>query len=168
VDEVLLAGIQLREAGIPPTTVSGLRAVVRPDRQGAGLSATIMRAMRATASRHGFSELLAPVRPLFKDRYPLIPMDRYVTWTRTDDGLPFDPFLRVHVRLGATLMKVAPESMVIEGSVREWEGWTGMAFPESGSYLVPGALDQVAIDLDRNVGRYVEPNVWMLHPLRPA
>ena len=45
----------------------------------------------------------------------------------------------------------------------EWEQWTGMAFPESGSYVVEGALVPVEIDRTRDVGSYVEPNVWMRH-----
>jgi hypothetical protein len=38
-----------------------------------------------------------------------------------------------------------------------------MAFPESGSYVVEGALVPVEIDRTRDVGSYVEPNVWMRH-----
>jgi hypothetical protein len=38
-----------------------------------------------------------------------------------------------------------------------------MAFPESGDYIVPGALVPVQIDRERDLGHYVEPNVWMRH-----
>ena len=55
--------------------------------------------------------------------------------------------------------------MVITGTVSEWEGWTGMRLPESGDYVVPGALVPVAIDVERDVGTYTEPNVWMSHPV---
>ena len=53
--------------------------------------------------------------------------------------------------------------MVISGTVAEWEEWTGMAFPESGDYVVPSALVPVQIDRERDEGRYIEPNVWMRH-----
>jgi hypothetical protein len=56
--------------------------------------------------------------------------------------------------------------MVITGTVAEWEAWTTMRFPQSGRYTVPGALAPITIDRGRNVGRYVEPNVWMRHPVR--
>jgi hypothetical protein len=36
--------------------------------------------------------------------------------------------------------------MVISGTVAQWEHWTGMAFPETGRYVVPEALDLVDID----------------------
>jgi hypothetical protein len=48
--------------------------------------------------------------------------------------------------------------------VADWEEWTEMTFPESGAYVVPGALVPVEIDRERNEGVYVEPNVWMVHP----
>ncbi len=53
--------------------------------------------------------------------------------------------------------------MRISGSVTDWEGWTGMRFPDTGSYVVPGALVPVEIDRERDEGVYVEPNVWMHH-----
>jgi hypothetical protein len=47
-----------------------------------------------------------------------------------------------------------------------------MAFPETGPYVIPEALVPVEIDRERDLGRYVEPNVWVRHPLgeppRPA
>jgi hypothetical protein len=55
--------------------------------------------------------------------------------------------------------------MVVSGTAAEWEDWTAMSFPESGRYIVPGALVPVTIDRRRNLGRYVEPNVWMRHPV---
>jgi hypothetical protein len=82
-----------------------------------------------------------------------------------DDGLPLDPWLRVHRRLGARFLEVAPESMVIAGTISEWEEWTGMGFPESGAYVVQGALQPVEMDLERDLGVYREPNVWMRHPV---
>jgi len=32
-------------------------------------------------------------------------------------------------------------------------------------HVVPDALVPVAIDWERDEGRYVEPNVWMCHPV---
>lgn len=43
------------------------------------------------------------------------------------------------------------------------EAWTGLRFPESGAYVVPGALTPVTIDREADRGEYVEPNVWMRH-----
>ncbi len=91
-------------------------------------------------------------------------MDRYITW-KTGNGQPFDAWLRVHEQAGAKIIKVCHRSMVIRGNRAEWEGWTSMKFPESGKYVIPGALNPIEMDLEKDRGRYVEPNVWMIHEL---
>jgi hypothetical protein len=53
--------------------------------------------------------------------------------------------------------------MIVTGTVAEWQGWAGMAFPQTGRYVVPGALDLVEIDTERDHGSYVETNLWMRH-----
>ena len=144
-----------------PDVLSAMIAVVDRRRHGEGLSRLLLEAMRDLARDAGFSSLIASVRPTWKERYPLIAMERYAWWTRSD-GLPFDPWLRVHARLGAELLEVCPASMTVDGLSTEWEGWTGMAFPEDCDYVVPGALVPVVFCDGR--GTYVEPNVWMRHP----
>jgi GNAT superfamily N-acetyltransferase len=161
-----VAGVLRRafDEGGEPTTLSALVAVVGPRFQGRGLSRLIIEGMRAVAVRHGLGALVAPVRPTLKARYPLTPVERYLTWRR-DDGELFDPWLRVHERLGAVILGVCPGSLVVTGAIEEWEEWTGMAFPETGAYVVEGALVPVQIDRERDLGRYIEPNVWMRHPV---
>jgi GNAT superfamily N-acetyltransferase len=147
-----------------PTLVSAIQVLVDPALHGHGLSSLMLGEMRRIAATAGYGDLVAPVRPNLKSVYPLTPMERYVKWT-TADGLPFDPWMRVHARSGATITNVCPQSMVISGSVEDWEGWTGLRFPESGRYAVPGALQPVELDLEADTGVYVEPNVWMHHSL---
>jgi hypothetical protein len=130
--------------------------------QGRGLSATALAAMLSIARDHGLGALVAPVRPSWKERYPLTPIERYAGWRRTD-GLLLDPWMRVHERLGADVLKPEPQSLRITGTVADWESWTEMAFPDSGEYVFPQGLATVAIDRERDVGRYWEPNVWMRH-----
>jgi GNAT superfamily N-acetyltransferase len=139
-----------------------LIVAVARSRQGQGVSREGLRAMLAIARRHGLTALIAPVRPNWKDRYPLTPIERYASWRRAD-GLLFDPWMRVHERLGAEILKPEPQSLRITGSVAEWEEWTEMAFPESDDYVFPGGLTTVAIDREADVGRYWEPNMWMRH-----
>ncbi|HXQ35312.1 MAG TPA: hypothetical protein VN843_14945, partial [Anaerolineales bacterium] len=110
----------------------------------------------------GFKHLIVPVRPNEKSKYPLIGMDDYMTW-KTEQGLPFDAWLRVHARLGGEIIKVCHESKVIRGTRAEWEEWTKMKLPQSGQHIVPGALNPVELNLEKDIGIYVEPNVWMAH-----
>jgi GNAT superfamily N-acetyltransferase len=132
--------------------------------QGRGLSALALEAMSEIARRHGLTALIAPVRPSWKVRYPFVPVERYAGWRRAD-GLLFDPWMRVHERLGATVLKAEPESLRITGTVADWEEWTEMAFPESGEFWFPGGLAPVTIDREQDRGSYWEPNVWMRHAL---
>ena len=57
--------------------------------------------------------------------------------------------------------------MTVSGTVAEWEEWAGIALPETGSYVVPGALAPIVMDRERTKAVYVEPNVWMVHS-RPS
>ena len=144
------------------TVLCALVIMVPRSQQGHGISAAAVGAMNDLALRHGLDGLVAPVRPNWKERYPLIPIERYARWRRAD-GLLFDPWMRVHERLGATVLGPEPYSLRITGTVAEWEDWVGMAFPETGEYTFPGGLTPVAIDCKADVGRYWEPNVWMRH-----
>jgi hypothetical protein len=130
--------------------------------QGRGLSATTLRAMADIARAHGLTSLIAPVRPSWKERYPLAPIERYAEWRR-DDGLLFDPWLRVHERAGASTLRPEPESLRITGTTAEWEEWVGMPFPDDGAYTFPGGLAPLTVEA--GTGRYWEPNVWMHHAL---
>jgi hypothetical protein len=163
-DEGWDAALEQAFAGRPAACVSAIAITIGVGERGRGLSRALLHGMRAAAAARGVSDLVAPVRPSLKHRYPLVTMERYVEWRR-EDGKLLDPWLRVHETVGARLVRVAPQSMRIPGSVTEWEGWTGMAFPDSGSYVVAGALVPVEIDRERDEGLYVEPNVWMHHRL---
>lgn len=167
IDGVLPASAEMFAAKRTPTAVSALQIVVRHDLLGRGVSALCLRAMATIVRRHELRDLVAPVRPTQKNRYPLIPLDHYARWRRADGQL-LDPWLRVHERAGARPIGVCPKSMTVTGTVAEWEAWTKMAFPETGSYVVPSALVPVDIDVERDEGRYVEPNFWMHHRCPPA
>lgn len=165
IDATLAAAFELRTGGGQPTVVSALAVEIPPRHQGRRLSAVLLTAMADLARDAGLSHLIAPVRPSHKDRYPTIPIERYVRWTRPD-GSPFDPWVRVHTRLGARIGPAIPRSLHITGTVREWETWTRMAFPESGDYVFPAGLATVHIDRDGDLGEYWEPNVWIIHQAR--
>jgi len=145
-----------------PNVLCALQILIAPERRGEGLSTRMIQRMREIGCERGLETLIAPVRPTLKDRYPLTPMETYITWRRPD-GTHFDPWLRTHERLGAEIAKVAPRSTSSPGSVAEWEEWAQMRFPETGAYVVPGALVPVEIDRELDEGVYLEPNVWMVH-----
>lgn len=152
------------EAGLQANYLMAVQIVVAADHQGKGLSTTAVQEIDKLAVRQGLEKIIVPLRPASKHRYPLIPFDEYTNW-KNQDGLPYDGWLRVHVKLGAEIIRVCPESMYIPGSVAQWRDWTGMEFPGSGSYVIPGALNPISIDLDMDLGEYHEPNLWLVHDL---
>jgi hypothetical protein len=77
--------------------------------------------------------LIAPVRPSWKEPYPLVPIEGYAAWP---DGFLFDPWMRVHERLGARVLKAKPQSLRSTGSVPKW-----------------------------HTGAHWEQNVWMEHTI---
>lgn len=159
-ERALDAGRQAGEAN----TLAVFAAVVNQGYQGKGLSSILLQEVKRLAAANGFTALIVPVRPTWKNRYPLTPMARYARWTRPD-GAPLDPWLRVHWRLGGQILRVEPSARRVNGTVIEWEEWTGMSFPESGEYIVPGALQPVSIDREKDIGMYEDPSVWMKHPV---
>lgn len=163
-DEILMKGVDDFEKGLEPNVFSALSIVVAADYKGKGLSYAAVNAMKSIGRAAGLKAMAAPVRPNRKAEFPLISMDDYISW-RLPDGNAFDPWIRVHEKLGARIVKICPESMHIEGNLESWQEWTGCSFPGTGDYTVSGALVPVHADTQKNRAIYVEPNVWMVHEL---
>jgi hypothetical protein len=86
---------------------------------------------------------------------------RHLAPRRSPTVRPLDARARAPRR---TVGPPLPQSLLITGTVEDWEAWTSMAFPESGEYTFPEGLATLAIDRQANRGTYWEPNVWMIHP----
>jgi hypothetical protein len=112
----------------------------------------------------GVLRFFAPVRPTTKARYPITPMSEFMRWQNAE-GLPLDPWLRVHVRLGARMIKACNRSQPLAGTVAAWERWLDLPLPASGDYVGPGLLAPLHVDRAADEGICWEPNVWLEHPL---
>jgi GNAT superfamily N-acetyltransferase len=163
-DAILEQVVRDEDDGRTPTAVTLLEAAVHPARQGTGLSAVLLAGVRNQCAALGFGSLLGPVRPSHKSLEPTVPIADYVA-RRRPDGLSADPWLRVHERLGAHIVKIAPMSMTISGTLAGWRDWTGLPFDVSGDVVVPGALVPIHVSAEHDHAVYVEPNVWMQHQL---
>jgi GNAT superfamily N-acetyltransferase len=160
IETIIANGLKTKDKS--PNTLMAVAALVDNRYRGQNLSAEILKQMKQLAKRHGLKDLLVPVRPIWKSRYPLQSIDGYAGWRRSD-GLFYDPWLRTHQRLGGKIIKCVDSTYKVEGSIEDWQTWTGMVFPETGNYIVEGALEPVAIDVESNIGVYHDPNVWMQH-----
>ncbi|MFE7749844.1 N-acetyltransferase [Streptomyces sp. NPDC057428] len=162
-DQVLLWAFSDLRHGRTPDTVSAIEVAVSSGLQGRGVSGQMLAAMRENARRLGFREVVAPVRPSAKHTDPATPMEEYARLARDGDGLPVDPWLRVHVRAGGVVDSVAPTSMTVSAPLDRWRAWTGLPFDTEGPVDVPGALVPVLCSVRHGYAVYVEPNVWVRH-----
>jgi GNAT superfamily N-acetyltransferase len=154
--------VRNHKQGLSPNVHCAIQIVIRPEYRGHGLSRPMVEAVRGVTQSKGMKALIIPLRPSEKSNYPLSSLDDYIKW-KNEDGLPFDAWLRVHVRAGARIIKVCHESKTIRGRRADWERWTGMKFPQSGEYIIRGALNPIRLNLEEDEGLYVEPNVWIVH-----
>jgi hypothetical protein len=164
-DWAFAEAVRNHREGISPNVHCAIQIIIHPDYQGQRLSAPIIESVRAVTASNRLPALIIPLRPSEKSKYPLISLDDYLTWTN-DAGLPFDPWLRAHARLGARIVKACHESKIIRGTRAEWEAWTQMKFPQSGRYVIPGALVPIEMNVEKDEGVYVEPNVWIVHEVK--
>lgn len=149
-------------AEVAPNMLGGLGISVPHVHRSKGLARMVIGAMRDVAEECGFEGVVIPVRPTAKSRHPEVPMHEYVAWT-DDKGRSYDPWLRSHLASGGRIVGEASRSMVVEEPIAFWETWTGRTFAKSGDYPLEGALAPVAVDLERGIGRYVEPNIWFAY-----
>lgn len=151
--------------GRTPNYHCAIQIILRPPYRSQGLSTLMVDAVRALTKSRELQALIIPIRPSEKSTYPLASLDDYITW-KTEEDEPFDPWLRVHVRAGCRIVGVCHESKTIRGTRAEWEQWTGLKFPQSGHYVIPGALNPIEMNIEKDQGVYVEPNVWIVHEVR--
>lgn len=163
-DWAMLTGIEQLKNKIQPNILCALQVVVFSGFKGRGISSQAVLAMKSIGKSYDLSDLIAPVRPTLKCNYPLIPIHNYIKWQNSANK-PYDPWIRVHNNLGAKIIKPCLNSMRITGTVSDWKKWTKLDFLESGEYIIPGALNPVVVDIDKNIGTYIEPNVWLHHKL---
>jgi GNAT superfamily N-acetyltransferase len=142
--------------------LGALAISVPPEHRGRGFATRMIDELRALSERQGFEAMLAPVRPTAKCNFPRVPIDEYIGW-KDAGGRLFDPWLRCHLAHGGKLVRPCGRSMVVEQHIAFWETWAGRRLEMSGEYLLDGALVPISIDVERQVGRYEEPNVWVAY-----
>ena len=92
-----------------------------PHRTGRGFSHQFVARLRDITTGQRLSPLIIPERSLLKHRYSLTPLKRYIKCRR--DGLPFDLWLRVHVRACVRHRQALPTCHDHLRTVGKWERW---------------------------------------------
>ena len=55
--------------------------------------------------------------------------------------------------------------MTIPGTLSQWRTWAGLPLARSGTFAIAGALVPLMVSVEHDYCVYVEPNVWVHHPL---
>lgn len=158
-DWMIEKGISDFENNIVPNYLGGLQVIVRKEYQKCGYSKTILAHAKSVLKTYNLVNLIIPIRPTRKHEYPSMAMSDYVK-LRANNKI-FDPWIRTHVRGGAEIVKVCNRSMTMSGDVKFWESMLNKRILKSGKYNLEGALDLISIDLENDVGQYIEPNIWI-------
>ncbi|MFC4081811.1 Long-chain-fatty-acid--CoA ligase [Amycolatopsis samaneae] len=149
--------------GRAPTTLVAIEVTVAEHARGRGLATVMLTGLKARTRTAGLSRLVIPVRPTGLEQHPAESIVDYLARKRPD-GLFADPWLRTHERLGARMIGVAPFAMQVTGTLAQWREWTGVELVD-GLNPIPGGIAPVLASVARDLGVYVEPNVWLEHPL---
>ncbi|KFY17809.1 hypothetical protein V492_00365 [Pseudogymnoascus sp. VKM F-4246] len=166
----------------PPNALSAISITVDPDYRSLGIAESLIKTMKQAARRRNLQILVVPLRPTLKSDHPYTSMEEYITWSqqpvKMDIDLPFDPWLRKHVRLGGRVIKVAHRSMHVEGSLAAWQQWTQCDQWKTHASLIkleentnrqyidfsfPGGLVPLRLFVQEGRCVYTEPNVWLYH-----
>jgi hypothetical protein len=127
-----------------------------------GYARMMIRSLLELSERKKLNGVVVPVRPSAKVRHPWVPLSEYITWT-DPSGRIYDPWLRSHLASGGKIVGLAERSMVVHEPLPFWETWSKQQFGASGDYALEGAIAPIKIDLDRGIGTYEEPNVWVAY-----
>jgi hypothetical protein len=142
-----------------PSMLVGIMGIVPEKHRGKKVPELFHAATQRLLKDENFEYYTSPVRPTLKQLYPNFSIEEYLNW-KTDDGRPFDPWIRTNEGLGTDYLCIAHDSISVSASVEQWQEWCGMKFPVSGEYVIPGGHQLLRIDLESDIGCYGEDHVW--------
>ncbi len=148
-----------RVAGIKPTALCAILGAVTPNYRSKGVFKRVFSETRLLLERHGIRHFLSPVRPSNKHLYPNFGIDEFLAW-RTPDGSLIDPWINSFEQQGAKFLAVAHDAITVTAPIAQWTAWTGMQFPVSGEFVVPGGHRLLRVDLPAGSAHYAEDHAW--------
>ena len=153
--------IERAEAGFErrPAYAFAVGASVREELRGTGVAGELLTALRDRALSLGYRGLVAPVLPSARWRCPRLTTAAYAA-LRLPDMRHFDPWIRVHERIGGRIIGSCPISATFRAPRSDWERWFGVRLPSSGSIVLEGAGE---LELAFDTGLLIQESIWILH-----
>lgn len=140
--------------------VAALGTSILPEYQQFGLSRILLEKLVSLAKSLGYKGVLAPVRPVYRWRALHLSLDEYADF-RLKNGEHFDPWLRVHERIGGEIIGTCPGSAIFTAPVSDWQDWSKMKLPNRGRVLVPNAINY--LEIQNGIGTLKEDSIWVTH-----
>jgi GNAT superfamily N-acetyltransferase len=139
-----------------------LLAAIDPAYRRQGLAQQGLRAAKLMGHELGHQGMLVPVRPTRKAEFVHLPMAAYLK-KRNSEGKIFDPWQRLHLEMGAHLIKICHRAMTIQLSWAQWLEYGAVGTADE--LTIADGLVPIQRQTDGS-GLYVEPNVWLVHYTR--
>jgi hypothetical protein len=158
-DDALVQGTSGASAG-GSTALCLLSISIAPGWRRSGLAELLIQEAKRRALRQDRIAVVGPLRPTRKASFPEVPIEDYLAW-RTDAGQVFDPWLRLHLAQGASVLGIARRSLVIRQPRSRWASLPPATSPGE-TWTPAGALVPIVFDAD-DIGEYAEPNIWIHH-----
>lgn len=162
-DWMFAKGIADFENKRTPNFLGGLQVIITAKYQKLGYSKRILSYAKTVVQSKQLQKIIIPIRPTKKHLFPTMPMNTYLKLKEQNET--YDPWVRTHLKGGAEIIKVCEHSMSIRGNVSFWESMLGEKVAKSGAYFLKGALKPIDIDLQKDLGEYKEPNIWIKYDI---
>ncbi|OFA06940.1 non-ribosomal peptide synthetase [Duganella sp. HH101] len=163
-DGAIVRALDEQARHVSPNTLVILAGIIDPRHRSRKLAGLIIDAFKAVAVTLGLEHLIVALRPIAKTAHQDTPIDEYCGLAR-EDGALLDGWLRLHCDAGGTVIGAEPRSQLVEGTLAQWEQWSGTRFSHSGDHYLPDTLAPISVDIDNDRAVYHDPCIWVSHPL---
>ncbi|MBY0573496.1 MAG: AMP-binding protein, partial [Undibacterium sp.] len=150
------------EASIVPNTLVIMAGIVDlqfKDRKIAGL---IVEAFRVVAQSLRLEHLIVALRPIAKTACQAMPINEYCQ-LKNESNRQYDGWLRLHCAAGGSIIGSEAQSQYVEGSIAQWEAWSGRTFDQTGEYFFDDTLAPVYVNIENQCAHYYDPCIWIEH-----
>jgi hypothetical protein len=162
-------------------TLCLLSATVSPYQRSAGLAKSLVNSAKELAIKLGYEKIIVPARPSSKSQYPEMTLADYLVLSghmkhsasnagnsigdKSVKSIASDPWITLHMELGAELVNICEKSVEITGSIKWWEHLLNKSLQDKQTAIIPDGLVPLDIDHKKSSATYREPNIWLAYYL---
>lgn len=163
---VVLKSYKDSVSGAAPNTIVGLFIRVEPEFREGGIAKTIAEEMGVLREKNNLTYFILPLRPplRYEQEYASLPFATFAAATR-EDGLPLDHWVRMHVRLGAAVIRISEKSHRHVLNLKDFNRiFSSHKITQSGEQLVQNKNNgwyQVYADVERDFVLIEQGCVWV-------